>query len=244
MGCRRHFVQAGMRFSANFPEGSIVKRLSLFLALLVSTAALAETTRYVTDQLEITLRSGQSTKHQILRMLRSGTPLEVLETDAESGYSRVRAPDGSEGWVITRYLDPVPSGRERLAAAQRQLAALKKDNARLAGEVRRLGAEKDELTAQLGKLRRASKKLEQELERIRKTSASALAIDNENKSLKTRLQRLEQEHKVVQEENERLRDRTARDWFMAGAGVILLGMGIGLVIPKIRWRRKSNWSSL
>ncbi len=214
------------------------------MGLLMCSAALADSTRYVTDQLEITLRSGQSTKHQILRMLPSGTPLEVLETDAESGYSRVRTPDGNEGWVITRYLDELPSGRERLAAAQQKLSALKMDNSRLAKEVKQLGMEKDKLARQLGQLRQDNKRLEQDLNRIRKTSASALAIDNENKSLKTRLQRLAQEHQVVQQENERLRDRTARDWFMAGGGVILLGMGIGLIIPKIRWRRKSNWSSL
>ncbi len=221
-----------------------MKILSLILGLLLSTAALAETTRYVTDQLEITLRSGQSTKHQILRMLRSGTPLEVLETDTESGYSKVRTPDGNEGWVISRYLDKLPSGRERLAAAHQQLSTLKMDNTRLAKEVKQLSAEKDKLARQFAALRQDSKRLEQDLNRIRKTSASALAIDNENKSLKTRLRRLEQEHQVVQQENERLRDRTARDWFMAGGGVILLGMGIGLIIPKIRWRRKSNWSSL
>jgi len=214
------------------------------MGLLMCSTVLADSTRYVTDQLEITLRSGQSTKHQILRMLRSGTPLEVLETDAESGYSKVRTPDGNEGWVITRYLDKLPSGRERLAAVQQRLSTLKMDNMRLAKEVKQLSAEKDKLARQLAGLRQDSKHLEQDLNRIRKTSASALAIDNENKALKTRLQRLEQKHQLVQQENERLRDRTARDWFMAGGGVILLGMGIGLIIPKIRWRRKSNWSSL
>lgn len=214
------------------------------MGLLMCSAVLANSTRYVTDQLEITLRSGQSTKHQILRMLRSGTPLEVLETDAEAGYTRVRTPDGNEGWVITRYLDSLPSGRERLAATQQQLSALKMNNTHLSKEVKQLSAEKDKLTRQLAQLRQDNKRLDQELNRIRKTSASALAIDNENKSLNTRLQHLEQKYQLVQHENERLRDRTARDWFMAGAGVILLGMGIGLIIPKIRWRRKSNWSSL
>ncbi len=216
----------------------------MILALSAGTAAWAETTRYVTDQLEITLRSGQSTKHQILRMLKSGTPLEVLEVDKESGYTRVRTPDGKEGWVITRYLDSVPSARERLAAAQQRLATLKMDNSRLNKTVQQLNGEKAELEHRLGRLQRDHKRLQQELDRIRKTSASALAIDKENKELKNRLRKLEQEHQVVLQENEDLRDRRDREWFMAGAGVILLGMGIGLIIPKIRWRRKSNWSSL
>lgn len=214
------------------------------MGLLVSSAVLANTTRYVTDQLEVTLRSGQSTKHQILSMLPSGTALEVLENNAESGYTKVRTPDGNEGWVISRYLDKLPSGRERFAAAQQQLSTLKMDNTRLDKALKELGGEKDKLSTQLAQLRRDNKRLEQKLDHIRKTSASALAIDNENKALKTQLQNLHQEHQVVQQENDRLRDRTARDWFMVGAGVILLGMGIGLIIPKIRWRRKSSWSSL
>ncbi len=215
-----------------------------FLALCLASSPVWGETRYVTDRLEITLRSGQSTKHQILRMLKSGTPVEVLEVNKESGYSRVRAPDGTEGWVITRYLEREPSARERLAQAQRELSTLKMDKARLDQQLQRLSGEKDELGRQLGQLRREHKRVQQELDRIRKTSASALAIDNENKALKERLRKLELDYQQLQEENERLRDRSDRDWFMAGAGVILLGMGIGLIIPKIRWRRKSNWSSL
>ena len=49
----------------------------VFLLLLVSGTALAET-RYVSDNLEITMRSGTGTSYGITRMLRSGTPLDVI----------------------------------------------------------------------------------------------------------------------------------------------------------------------
>ncbi len=68
--------------------------LTLFLVLAGN--ALAET-RYVSDSLEITMRSGKSTSHGITRMLRSGTPVEVLETDKKTGYSHVRTRSGKEG---------------------------------------------------------------------------------------------------------------------------------------------------
>ena len=48
---------------------------------------------------------------------------------------------------------------------------------------------------------------------------------------------------TVQQENESLKDRTARDWFMVGAAVVLLGIIIGLIIPKIRFRKKSSWDT-
>ena len=83
----------------------------------------------------------------------------------------------------------------------------------------------------------------QELTEIKRTASSALAIDSENKELKSRMVALERNLQTVQQENENLKDRTARDWFMVGAGVVLLGIIVGLIIPRIRWRKKSSWDT-
>lgn len=215
----------------------------MLLSLLAAAAgAIAAPLRYVTDQLEITLRSGESTQHQILRMVPSGTPVEMLEENEESGYSRVRMPDGTEGWVITRYLDRMPSGRARLAKAEEELASLRDQLERLQQENRQLRNQNTELGGQVDQLDEAKSGLEREVARIQRASASALAIDEENRTLKTRLRGLERDYQILQQENEALKDHTARDWFIVGAGVVLLGIAIGLLIPKIRWRKKSDWS--
>ena len=218
----------------------------LFFIFIIGSASIAEaqTIRYVTDQLEITMRSGKSTQHQVIRVLPSGTPLELLEVDTESGYSRVRSPQGIEGWVISRYLDNMPSGRERLAEAEKKLANLNIENNRLQENIKQLNTDKNALEKEKQTLTKENHRLDQELTRIRQTAGSALAIDSENKALKEKLNTLERNYQATQQENEVLKDRSDRDWFMVGAGVILLGMGIGLVIPKIRWRRKSSWDSL
>ena len=54
---------------------------------------------------------------------------------------------------------------------------------------------------------------DQELAEIKRTASSALAIDSENKDLKSRMVALERNLQTVQQENENLKDRTARDWF-------------------------------
>jgi SH3 domain protein len=87
--------------------------------LLVSTAS-AETA-WVTDQFEITLRSGPSTSNAIQLMVGSGTALEVLERDADTGYTHVRTQGGTEGWVLTRYLMNEASAREQLQRLTGQL---------------------------------------------------------------------------------------------------------------------------
>jgi SH3 domain protein len=225
-------------------HGPDMKKLLLIFIITNASIAGAQTMRYVTDQLEITMRSGKSTQHQVIRVLPSGTPLELLEVDTESGYSRVRSPQGIEGWVISRYLDNLPSGRERLVEAEKKLANLNIENNRLQENIKQLTTDKNALEKEKQTLTKENHRLDQELTRIRQTAASALAIDSENKSLKERFNTVERNYQTVQQENEVLKDRSDRDWFVVGAGVILLGIGIGLVIPKIRWRRKSSWDSL
>jgi len=217
--------------------------LGFVLLVLVNGLAAAET-RYVSDRLEIQMRTGKGNQYRILRMLPSGTPLEVLETDQENGYSRVRTPSGVEGWVLSRYLMKGRAARDRLADAEKKLAQLELENRKLKAELADLRKAKGGLDQARSQLSRENRKLSQQLEEIKRTASSALAIDAENKELKSRIVAYERQLQTLQQENDSLKDRTARDWFMVGAGVVLLGIIIGLIIPRIRWRRKSSWDTL
>lgn len=221
----------------------IARMLTVLLLVLVSSAALAET-RYVSDRLEITLRTGTSTQHSIVRMLPSGTRLEALETDAASGYTRVRTPDGTEGWVLSRYLMDRPAAREQLSAASERAANLDVRAADLAARTDALAAERDALEAQRDGLETEATELRAELDRVQRVSASALEIDKANRELRTRLAAAEQEGSLLRAEISELKRNTQRDWFIAGAGVLLLGLVLGLVLPRIRWRRRSGWGDL
>ena len=68
------------------------------MASFVSLAAFGEPV-WVSDQFEIMLRTGPSTNNAIELMVSSGTELEFLEEDVESGYSRVMTSGGTEGWI-------------------------------------------------------------------------------------------------------------------------------------------------
>ncbi len=220
-------------------------RRLLWIILLGLGASLARAeTLYVSDRLEVPLRTGTSLSHKIVRMLKSGTALEVLEQDPDSGYTHVRTPGGSEGWILSRYLMPQPAARTRLVAAQQKLAQLQ---ARFQDQARQLQQLQQEKAALEDKLAAASKKggsLAEQLAEIKRTAASSLALDNENRQLKKRLITMEREQQSLKQENETLRNRTRRDWFMVGAGVIIVGILIGLILPRIRVRRRSSWDSL
>lgn len=222
-----------------------MKATSLFLVLVAAVSGLAQAeTRYVSDRLEIQMRTGKGTQFKILRMLPSGTALEVLEVDQQNGYSRVRSAGGVEGWVLNRYLMKGKAARDRLAEAEKELARLELENRKLSASVGELKNAKGSIDQERGALSKENRKLSQELEAIRRTASSALAIDAENKDLKSKIVAYERQAQTLKQENEGLKDRTARDWFMVGAGVIILGMIIGLIIPRIRWRKKSSWDTL
>ena len=210
--------------------------------LMLAGNAVAET-RYVSDTLEITMRSGKGTNFGITRMLRSGTPLEVLEVDKKSGYTKVRTKTGKEGWVLSRFLMNGRAARERLATAEKDLAELELENRKFTTAMATMTEEKSALEKNLQELEGQSRGVNQELSEIKRTASSALAIDSENKELKGRMISLERQLQTVQQENEALKDRTARDWFMVGAAVVLLGIIVGLIIPKIRFRKKSSWDT-
>jgi SH3 domain protein len=216
--------------------------IPIFLSLLVCGTALAET-RYVSDNLEITMRSGKGTSYGITRMLRSGTPVEVLEEDKDAGYTQVRVKGGKEGWVLSRFLMKGRAARDRLAAAEKSLAELELENRKMETSMTALTDEKATLEKELASLEGQTRNVSQELAEIKRTASSALAIESENKDLKGRVVSLERQLQILQQENEGLRDRTARDWFMVGAGVVLLGIIVGLIIPRIRWRKKSSWDT-
>jgi len=97
---------------------------SLWMLGLLSTSAVAQrgATRYISDETAITLREDKGMNAPVAALLKSGTPVELIEEDSASGYTRVRVGPGREGWVLARYLSTEPAARERLAALQSQFA--------------------------------------------------------------------------------------------------------------------------
>lgn len=216
----------------------------LLLALLFATPlSQAEPTRYITDQFEITLRTGASTQHAIIKMLGSGAAVELLQPDPDSGYSRVRTSDGVEGWVITRYLMDAPAARAQLANARKQVATAKEQTELLNQQIETLTREKDGLERGKAELQAELQATNQELARIRRTSSKAMEIDEERQQLKKYVRTLERDLQTLRTENEELKDRSARDWFMVGAGVLLLGILTGAILARMRGRRRSGWES-
>jgi SH3 domain protein len=210
-----------------------------FVSLLAGNA-LAESA-WVSDRFEITLRSGPSTSNAIQLMLSSGTEVEVLETDPDSGYSRVQTPGGTEGWVLTRYLMNEPAAREQLASLTNQLTSEASRGSSLNSQLSAIRGEYETATRRVQTLENEKSSLEAELAEIKRTAADVIAINRQNKDLREQLAAEEIRVATLEQENRELSSQTTRYWFMSGALVLVVGMILGLWLPRIRWQRRSRY---
>jgi SH3 domain protein len=218
-------------------------RLRWTALLLLACEVLAQAqTRYVTDRTIVELRRGPSTEYLILRNLEAGEQVEILEQNEEQGYSRVRvADDGTEGWILTRFLTAEPIARERLAAAERNLAAARERVAALEAENRELTGDLTATRAQLEQSQTSHGSVSRELSDIRTAAANVVQIRDQNTSLQQRLVQRDREVEELTAETARLAARSNQNWFVVGAAVLLGGIVIGLVAPTLRRKRRSDW---
>jgi len=216
-------------------------------ALLTAAAmgAMAEAeTRYVTDQYDFNLRSGESTRYKILRQLPSGTALTILSVNKDSGYARVRTEEGLTGYILLNYLQDEPAARDELEAMRARLSALQQAPDKLAAQLNTLQNSYAALESDAETLKRDKQDLEAELAEIRHAATNALQIDRERRELQQQVSTLLLKVDQLEHRNLELSNKTRQQWFMIGAGVILGGILIGLILPNLRLRRRrSPWAS-
>ncbi|MDY0311889.1 MAG: TIGR04211 family SH3 domain-containing protein [Desulfobacterales bacterium] len=202
-------------------------RATMVLLAVMCTTALAESF-YVNDVVKVTLRSGPGYDHKILAVLNSGDPVELVERGKD--WSRVRVPDGPEGWMATRLLTQNEPNTLKIKRLEARLAAgeTHPDMPALETENKRLEAALAEARLELAAARQANSGAE---------GQTATADNGALADAKARIQALETRLAECQDQ---LADQTLAvgwRWFLAGAGVLLVGMLIGL---KIQRRHRSG----
>lgn len=213
----------------------------LLIFCLAAAVSVRAQTVWVSDQFEINLRTGPSTSNAIRLVVPSGTPLEVLERDQELGYARVRTGGGTEGWVLSRYLMNEPPAREQLEELMSRLNTATERGSSVTSQLQALTRQHEEATSRINTLEREKQGLEQELAEIKSTAANALALDRQNKDLRQQLTDAEIKVSILEQENEELTGQKTRNWFLAGALVLLAGIVLGIWLPRIRWQRRSRY---
>src|SRR5688572_12350317 len=175
-----------------------------FLVLGIELLAQAQT-RYVTDRTIVEIRRGPSTEYLILRNLEAGERVEVLEQNEDAGYSRVRVEDqGTEGWILTRFLQSEPIARERLVIAERSLAAARDRITTLEAQTAQLTNDLAATREELAETRTNHGKASQELTDIRTAAANVVQIREDNTRLQQRVTQRDREVEALTADNARL----------------------------------------
>jgi SH3 domain protein len=207
--------------------------------------------RYVSDTLLLTLREGPGNGYKVIRTLRTGDPLEVLEEMEQ--HLKVRTEQGEEGWVAEQYITsetPKPL----------IIAGLEKENEQLRVRVEELEKKQTLLLNQLEEARlsydakvkelendaenyrqevaRTTMELEQITEKhnaLLEQSKNVVELAGEHDKFKTQNAEMVAEINRLNEENSHLKTTRAIRWFLAGAGVLLIGLIAGRVTRKKKY---------
>lgn len=205
----------------------------LLVLSILGTAAGAET-MYVSDMVKLTLRTGPSTENKILAVIESGQQLEVLEAGEE--WSRVRLPDGKEGWVLTRYLTPAETSNVKLERLQAQHKNLTEQAAKLLEENKMLKADNQKLRAEFEANQEEAAKARTNYETLKAESAEFLSLKSKYATAVSQLTEQSEKAKKLEEQLTQLEMNTYIKWFLAGSGVLLLGFLIGFSTKRQRRR--------
>jgi len=217
--------------------------LAALLYVCVSNPSYALESRYVTDEFEVTMRSGTSTSNSIVRMLRSGEALTLLEEDPDSQYSLVESENGKQGYVLTRFLMEKPAAKQTLIELEERFAQQQQRLQEQATEVGELKQKLDREKSDNAALKSTLGASEQELAQVRTAAQDTLNILAQNEQLQTTVEQLREEKMQLTETNSELSDSTRLDWFVRGGAVSLIAFVIGIVVTRIRWKKQDSWGS-
>ena len=209
----------------------------LSVALIIITFKVsAESFVYITDQLDLPIRSDKNFGNNIIRLLPSGTELSLLQS-TEDGWAQIQF-DDTIGWIKSFYLSPDPSAREKL----KKITRTNNSNKLL---ITKLTSEKEELEKQLLSIKKEntdlvvqSSKSQAEKEHIEQIYQDALKLEHENQKLIQEKLQLMAELQLTENNTQIQKDTSSRNWFIVGAIVLFFGMMIGFIIPGLLNRRR------
>ena len=220
------------------------KTLTAFLTLLCISTVVNAKTVYVTDTMKYTLRSSESNRSKILKMMPSGTSLTVISENPDTGYTKVRTGSGTDGFILTRHILDRPISKWYLNKANKKLETLQQNFDLAKKELSQIKGNNDQALSSNQSLTKERDLLSKDLNDLRQTAANAVQLKHQRDQLQERVISVERELQQIKRENQTLADNTNQDWFLYGGILSLFGVILGFILPKLSWRRKtSNWDT-
>ena len=197
-------------------------------------------TVYVSDELNVPMRSGATNGHRIVKFLKSGTALTVLGASDDDKFTEVEVSGGKTGWVATKDIMDIPSARDRLVSVNKKLAKVRSENKELKSSISELKSEIRQLKNEKAELQNERTNLSNSLEDLKITASNPVALSKKNKQLKKELDKALANAEMLDKDNQTLRSNVAQEWFMIGGAVSIGSLILGLILTRINWRKKRD----
>lgn len=207
---------------------------ALAVALLLAAPTALGAARYVTDELRISVRTGQGSEYRIIEVIDSGTRVETLASEGE--WTEVQTPEGNTGWVRAQYLDEEPIAEDRLRSARSELTRARE---RIATLEEGLAQAEDNAGSASEEIDRLNGRIE-ELETRLANADEGLGLHDENRRLAEKLGTLEDRVSEARAQARLAEQRSRKEWFLIGGGVVFGGILFGIVVTRIPWRRRRD----
>jgi len=202
--------------------------------LILSIATAMAESKYVSEDFEITMRTGPGTDRKIIALIPSGHEVEVVSAGEE--WSEVITPGGKQGWVLTRYLtDRLPTAlkldrlQTRYDKMQADYNALREKEATLSEENKRLSGELGQTQTDLGQLSNTYESLKSE-------STEFLKLKKEYESAVKELKEARSNANTAESELNQLAGNQMNQGLLYGGGLLIFGFLAGYILKRPKRR--------
>ena len=211
----------------------------IWVSLMSSLSHAQNSTRYVSDVLQVPLQTSIDNASEVTATLTSGTRLTLIRQDQDSennSWALVRTSEGEQGWIRAEHLLSEPTAAVQLQRLNAQLA-------RGSAASRQAG----ELQKQLAQLQEEYEALQQEYrDEVMLTAevnqASAIKLTEENQRAHESNQLLQTRVDVLQAENEQLKDTERYNQWLFGAALLICGVILSFFLQGLgKRKRQSEW---
>jgi SH3 domain protein len=135
-----------------------------------------------------------------------------------------------------------PSARERLASTQKRYKVLKQKMDKFNKPYKELQQKYQKLVAEHEKLKSSKESLDSELQERAQTSANVARISEDRRELRKKLATQTWEMENLKQEYQEYKNDRNQYWFLIGGGVALIGVVIGMILPRLQGSaKKQTW---
>jgi SH3 domain protein len=170
-------------------------------------------------------------------MVKDGDAVELLREG--TAHALVRLAYGKEGWMLKRFLSVQPPLSVTVASLRAENETMKQKEIELTRNYDEVSTALNNAQTELQAILAERDRLKADYQVLREDTADVVKIKEDMLKATEENELLVEQMAALEEENSKLNKDKSINWFLAGGGVLLVGMSIGRLTGKSRKRKPS-----